>query len=101
MRGLLGGARDLDVRHRGAGAHALPALDVDLGEAAAEPDHDAGDAAVAHDEVRAEADDGDRHLGRQPRQEVGEVRFVLRREQHLRRAADPEPGQLGAAAGWR
>ncbi len=26
---------------------------------------------------------------------VGEILFVLRREQHLRRPADPEPGQLG------
>ncbi len=93
-RGLLGGARHLHVGHRGAGAHAVIRFDRDLAEAAAEPDHHAGDAAVAHDEIGAEADDGDRQFGGKLRQQHGEVLGVLRREQHLRRPADPEPGQL-------
>ena len=53
-----------------------------------------GNAAVAHDQVGADADDIDRKFGRQMREEISEVIFIRRREQHLRRAADPKPGQL-------
>ena len=63
--GFLRRARDLHVRHRGAGAHAIAVLDLDLVEAAAEPDHHARHAAVAHDQVRAEPDHGHRNVGRQ------------------------------------
>ena len=63
-RRLLGGAADLHVGHRGAGADAAAVLDLHLAEAAAEPDDDARHAAVAHDQVGAEPDDGDRNLGR-------------------------------------
>ena len=52
-----------------------------------------GDAAVAHDQVRAEADDGDGNFARQVGQQIGEIVLVLRHEQHLRRPADAEPGQ--------
>ena len=52
--GLLRGARDLHVRHRGTGAHALARLDGHRIEAASEPDHHARHAAVAHDQVGAE-----------------------------------------------
>ena len=58
-------------------------LDLDLAEAAAEPDHHAFDAAVAHEQVRAEPDDGDGNVGRRRRQEIGEVGFVGRRIQHF------------------
>ena len=60
---------------------------------AAEPDDDAGNAAVANDEVRAEANHGDGNFTGQARQEIGEVFFVGRLEQQLRRAADAKPGE--------
>ena len=60
---LLRGLRDAQIRRRGAGAHAIARLDLDLVEAAPEPDHHACDAAVAHDQVRAEPDDRDGNLG--------------------------------------
>ncbi len=64
--GLLRRARDFDVGHRRAGAH-VQAFDGDFAEAAAQPDHGSGNAAVAHDQIGAEADDGDRDIGRQIR----------------------------------
>ena len=91
--GLLRRARDLHVRHRGAGARCVCPLDLDVAEAAAEPDHHARHAAVAHDQVGAEPDDGDRNVGRQDAEEIREVGLVLRHEQHLRRPADAKPGQ--------
>ena len=93
MAGLLRRARHLHIGHRGAGANARRPLDLDLAEAAAEPDHDARHAAVAHDQVGAEPDHRDRNVGRQVREEIGEIRLVLRHEQHLRRPADAKPGQ--------
>ena len=54
-----------------------------------------GDAAVAHDQVGAEADDGDGNLGRKMGEEIREIVLVLRHEQHLRRPADAKPGELG------
>ena len=92
--GLLRRARDLHVRHRRAGPDAR-AIDLDLVEAAAEPHHHARHAAVAHDQVGAEADHDDRNVGGDAAEEIGEVVLVLRHEQHLRRPADAEPGQLG------
>ena len=68
---------------------------VDVVEASAEPHHDARHAAVAHDQVRAEADDRDRNVGGQHAEEIRQVGLVLRHEQHLRRPADAEPGQFG------
>ena len=93
--GLLRRPRDASVQHRRAGAMRMPSSTVDLAEAAAEPDHDAGHAAVAHDQVGAEPDDGHRNVGGQARQERGEIVLVRRQEQHLRRPADAEPGELG------
>ena len=97
---LLRRARDLHVRHRRAGADAV-AFHRDLVEAAAEPDHHARHAAVAHDQVGAEPDDRDRNFGGKVLQEISEVVLVLRHEQNLRRPADAKPGQLAPAAGWR
>ena len=64
-------------------------LDLDLAEAAAEPDHHAFDAAVAHEQIRAEPDDGDGNVGRRRLQEISEVGFVGRRIEHFRGAARP------------
>ena len=64
-------------------------LDLDLAEAAAEPDHHAFDAAVAHQQVGAEPDDGDGNVGRRRLQEIGKVGFVGRRIEHFRGAARP------------
>ena len=80
------------VRHRGAGAHAS-AFDLDLVEAAAEPDHDPRHAAVAHDQIGAEPDDRDRNVAGRLREEIGQIVLVLRHEQRLRRPADAEPGE--------
>ena len=87
-------ARDHDVEHRGAGAQAMPLLDRDGIEAAAEADDYAGHAAIAHDEIGAGADDIDRNVRRQIAQEISEIVLVFRHEEHLRRAADAEPGEF-------
>ena len=50
--GFLRRARDFDVGHRGAGAH-IEAFDGDFVEAAAQPDHHARHAAIAHDQIGA------------------------------------------------
>src|SRR5258708_6350901 len=81
--------------HRGAGAYTRPRLRRDVAESATQPDHDAGNTAVADNEVGAEADDGDGNLRRQMRQEVRQVLLVFRHEQKLRRPAHPEPCELG------
>ena len=92
--GIGRGARDLRVGHRGAGTDALARFDRDFAEAsAAEPDDDAGDAAVANDEIGAEPDDGDRNIAGEPREKIGEIGFVGRQEHDLRRTADAEPGE--------
>ena len=93
-RRLLGGARDLDVRHGRAGAQACTGFDLDRVEAASQADHHARHAGVAHDQVGAEPDDGDGNLRGEMRQEIREIALVLRHEQQLRRAADAKPGQL-------
>ena len=46
-------------------------------------------------QVGAEADDGDGKVGRDAGEEVGEVGFIGRREQGLRRSADAEPRDVG------
>src|SRR6185312_7424582 len=92
--GLLRRARDHDIEHRRAGGDAMIVVAGDVVEAAAEADDEAFDAAVAHDQVRAGADDGDGHLVRQITERVGEVILVFGHEQRLRRPADAEPGEL-------
>ena len=63
--GIGGGARELGVGNGRAGANAVARLHGDLREAAPQPDGDAGHAAVAHQQVGAEADHGDgRSAGR-------------------------------------
>ncbi len=91
--GVGGRARNLGVERGGAGddAKSGPCLDRAEG-AAAEPDHHAGNAAVAHDEVRADADDEHGNFTWQAGEEGGKVVLVGRREQGLSRAADAEPG---------
>ena len=72
------------------------ALGADVAEGARrQPDHDARQAAIAHDQIGADADDVDRQLLRQALQKVSEIVFIRRRKQHLRRTADAKPGQFG------
>ncbi len=52
--GFLRRARDLDVGHRRAGAH-IKAFDRDVVEAATQSDYHARNAAIAHDQIGAEA----------------------------------------------
>jgi hypothetical protein len=59
---------------------------------AAEANHYAAHAAVAHDQVRADADRQDGNLARQLLHEIGEVVLVVRRIERLGGAADAEPG---------
>ena len=82
------------VERGGAGTDDI-ALGAGFAEGARrQPDHDAWHAAVAHDQIGADADDVDRQLLRQMLQEVSEIVLIRRREQHLRRTADAKPGQL-------
>ena len=70
-------------------------LDLDVAETAAEPYHHATNAAVAHEQIGAEPDDGDWDLGRRIRHEIREVGLVGGRIEDLGRAADAEPGEIG------
>ena len=89
------GTRHLDVGDGRSNAQRIAILDPDLAETLAEPDDDAGHTAVAHQQVGAEADDVDRHVVGERLEEVGQVGFVGGCEQHLRRTADAEPGDVG------
>ncbi|MGY4481580.1 hypothetical protein ACVWWR_000771 [Bradyrhizobium sp. LM3.2] len=60
-----------------------------------QPDHHARYAAVAHDQVGADADDVDGNVACEMREEISEIVLVRRREQHLRGTADAKPGELG------
>jgi hypothetical protein len=82
---------DIEVEGRGAGAHRR-AVDGDLGEAASQADDHAGHAAVAHQQIGADADAGDRNVRRLAGQERDEISAVGRAEHHFGRTADAEPG---------
>ena len=82
------------VGQRRAGADAVARLARRLTEALRrQADGDAGDAAVADEKIRADADDGDRHGRIELRQEQREIVGVGRLEQQLGRPADAEPGE--------
>ena len=74
---------------------------VDLAESAGQPDHDAGNAAVADQQVRADADHADARVGGLGEQEGREVFGVGGTEQDFRRAAGAEPDEIlsGGASG--
>ena len=69
-------------------------LGLDLDEAAAQANDHAVDAAVAHQQVRGDADHRHRHIGRLGREESGEIVDIGGAEHHFRGAADAEPGDL-------
>ncbi len=83
---------DGHVERGGAGDHAVR-FGTDRTEAAGQTDHDAGQSAVADDQIRAGADHVHRDVERQRAQELREVRFIRRPHQHVRGAADAEPGE--------
>src|SRR5262245_45021538 len=87
-------ARDLDVGNRGADSEPRTLLDLDLAEALAEADDDALDAAVAHEQIRAEPDHGDGDVGGRLPHEISEVLFVGRGIEHLCRTTHPEPSEV-------
>ena len=87
-------AGDVEVEGRRTGAD-MPRPDADLGEAAAEPQHDARDAAVAHQQIGADADDGDRHIGGQTAEEMLQILQIGGPEHDLGRSADAKPGDAG------
>jgi len=66
-----------------------------LGEGPAQADDDALDAAVADQEVGADADRGNGDGGIEAFQEIGEIVLVLRQEEDISGAADPQPGEGG------
>src|SRR5262245_726646 len=92
------GAGDLHVGHRSADAEAMALLDLDVAEATPQADHYALDAAVAHQQIRAEPDHGDRNIGRRLAQEIGEVAFVSGRIEDFGGAACPEPSEIGESS---
>ena len=63
-------------------------------EALPEPDDDALDAAVAHQKVGADADGRNRDARIEPREKIGKIFFVRRREENLRRAAGAKPAEI-------
>ena len=87
--------RHLDVGHSRTGGELVAGLGLDLAEAAPETNDDARHAAIAYQQVRAETDDVDRDAVRQCPQEVGEIGFIGRREENLRRSADTKPCDVG------
>ncbi len=58
-----------------------------------QPDDNTGHAAITHDQVRADADRQHRHVRIQLSQKRGEIVFVRREENRIRRAADSKPGK--------
>ena len=93
--GILRGARDPHVRHRRARAHARVRSIFDLAEAAAEPDHHARHAAVAHEQVEPRPITVTGMSAGSFARKYARSLVIGGHEQDLRRAADPEPGQIG------
>jgi len=90
-----GGAGDLDVRHGGAGAQAMAVENFNAAEPASQPDDDTRNAAIANEDVGAEAEREDRPICWNGPQEVGQICFVGGSEEKLGWAADSKPGNLG------
>ena len=87
--------REPHIGHRRARPDAMPVLGLDLAEAApAQPDHHARNAAVAHQQVGADADRRDGQIGGQMRQDIGQIGLIGGREEDLRRTTDAEPGDI-------
>ena len=63
-------------------------------EAARKANDNAGNAAIANQQVRADADNHHRNIERAPREEIGEIVLIGRREEHLRRPANAQPRQI-------
>src|SRR5258706_6887847 len=72
---------------------AVPGLD--LGEVLAQADDHACHAAIAHQQVRADADDRNRHVAGQAGDELREVVAIGGAKHDLRRAAGAKPGDAG------
>lgn len=87
-------ARHHGIQRRRARADAVSFLDGDTVEPAAHPDHDARDAAVAHQKIGANADHRDGHVARLAREKMRQIVRVRRAEKHFRRPADAEPGEI-------
>ena len=91
-------ARHPHIQHRGPGGDPAIAVMAEPGKSPPEPDDDAGNAAVAHQKVRADPDHSDRNRRIEPAQKFREIGFVGRGEQHLGRPAGAKPGEFGKAA---
>jgi len=90
---LLRHARNFHVRHRRTNPQAIIAFRHNRAEPAAKPHHNARNAPVAHNQVRAKANDGDGNFRRQGGKKITQIGFILRHEQHLRRTADTKPSE--------
>ncbi len=89
-------AADASFTSRHARARAQKkTLDRDLLKTFAEADHDAFNAAVAHQNVGASAKHQNRNRGIEPGKKISKIALVGGLEQHLRRTSRPEPGQAG------
>ncbi len=88
---IAGGQRNVEIERAGPGHHVV-AFHRDAGEATQQADDDALHAAVAHQDVGADAQHGDRHVGGQRGHEAREILDVGRPEQDLGRTTRAEPG---------
>ena len=88
-----GGGGKFHIRHGGTRAQGEPVDGKGL-ERLAKPDHDAFDAAVAQQNVGPGAKHQNRDRGIETGQKIGEIALVGGLEEHLRRAARLEPGQM-------
>ena len=92
--GLRGRARHIGVKRRRARKNPSFARRSHAAEGPpAQPHDDAANAAVAHDQVGPDADDGDGDFSRRRVQEISQILLVGGRGQHIGRPADTKPSQ--------
>ncbi len=90
---------DIGIQRRRPGFDAGLTTRRHIGEAASQPDHHAVNAAVAHQEVRADTDGQDRDARIEVFEEFAEISGIFRQEDDIGRSADTKPGegrQIGA-----
>ncbi len=84
---------DLGVERRGAGINRCAGARFDIGKGFAQPNDDAINATVAHQQVGADADRQDRDFRIEGFQECLKIGNVLGQEDDLGRPADAKPGE--------
>ena len=69
-------------------------VDAQIVKAFAKTDDNTLDAAIAHQKIGADADDGDRNVGVETLEKIREIFFVSGCEQNLRRTAGAKPAEV-------